>query len=104
MAYKVTLLDFAEKDFEELDGSIQIRAGRQLEKLIEAPELGDDLGNKYGVDLSGYKAIHFYKNQYRLIYRIMEDKNEVEVWGIGKREGEKIYRLVSSRTEGEHSE
>lgn len=102
MAYKVTLLDFAEKDFEKLDGSIQLRANRQLEKLPEAPELGDDLGSKFGVNPGGYKALHFYKNQYRIVYRVVEDKKEVEVWGIGKRDGEKIYRLVSNRTEKNH--
>lgn len=99
MTYKVTLLDFAVKDFDRLDGSVQLRANKQFEKLIEAPELGDDLGNKLEIDLSGYKALHFHKNQYRIVYRILESEQEVEVWGIGKREGEKIYRLVGSRSQ-----
>lgn len=96
-AYRVTLLDFAAEDFDKLDGNVQQQANKQFEKLKTSPELGEDLGNKYGIDLTSYKALHFYKNQYRIIYRILEDKQEVEIWGIGKREREKIYRMVGRR-------
>jgi hypothetical protein len=32
-----------------------------------------------GVDLTGYRALHFYKNQYRVVYKILEDQQEVEI-------------------------
>ena len=66
--YKVTLLDFAAEDFDKLDGEVQQQANRQFERLKTAPQLGKDLGNKYGIDLTGYKALHFRKNQYRIVY------------------------------------
>jgi len=50
-----------------------------------------------GVDLTGYRALHFYKDQYRIVYKILEDRKEVEIWGIGKREAGKIYKMVSER-------
>lgn len=101
MAYRVTLRDLAVEDFEALDRDVQRQALKQFEKLKRSPELGEDLGYKMGVDLTGYRALHFYKNQYRIVYKILEDQKEVEIWGIGKRESGRIYRMVSERIEQE---
>jgi len=67
MAYKVTLRDVAIKDFDVLDGNVQRQAIKQLNKLKQSPGLGIDLGRRMGVDRSGYLALHFYKNQYRIV-------------------------------------
>jgi len=67
MAYKVTLRDVAVKDFDVLDGNVQRQAIKQLNKLKQSSGLGIDLGRRMGVDLSGYLALHFYKNQYRIV-------------------------------------
>jgi len=99
MHYKVTLRDAAAKDFGFLDGDVQRQAIGQFNKLKQSPELGSDLGHKMGVDLSGYRALHFYKNQYRIVYRVLEDQKEVEVWGIGKRESGTVYKMLSKRIE-----
>jgi mRNA interferase RelE/StbE len=96
-AYKITLRDFAVEDFEALDGDVQRQTNKQFEKLKRSPELGKDLGHKMGVNLTGYRALHFYRNQYRIVYKILEDQKEVEIWGIGKREAAKVYRMVSER-------
>jgi len=95
--YKVTLRDVAVKDFEALDPGVQKQALKQFEKLKRSPQLGKELGHKMGVDLTGYRALRFYKNQYRIVYRILEEEKEVEIWGIGKREAGKIYRMVGER-------
>ena len=100
-AYKVTLRDFAVEDFEALDGDVQRQANKQFEKLKRSPELGEDLGHKMGVDLTGYRALHFYRDQYRTVYKILEDQKAVEIWGIGKREAGKVYRMVGERVEEE---
>lgn len=102
MRYKVTLRDVAAEDFGVLDGDVQRQAIKQLNKLKQSPELGSDLGHKMGVDLSGYRALHFYKNQYRIVYKVLEDQKEVEVWGIAKREDGTVYKMVSKRVEQEH--
>jgi len=101
MAYKVTMRDVAVKDFDLLDGNVQRQAIKQLNKLRQSPELGIALGHKMGVDLSGYLALHFYKNQYRIVYKVLEDQKEVEVWGIAKREAGAVYKMVSQRVEQE---
>lgn len=99
--YRITLRDFAVEDFEVLDGDVQRRTNNQFEKLKRSPELGEDLGHKMGVDLTGYRALHFYKDQYRIVYKVLEDQREVEIWGIGKRESGKVYKMVSERIEKE---
>ena len=99
MAYEVTLRDVAVKDFEGLAGDVQHQALKQLNKLQQSAELGADLGHKMGVDLRGYQALHFYRNQYRIVYKIIESQKEVEVWGIAKREAGAVYKMVSKRLE-----
>lgn len=101
MTYRVTLRDVAVKDFRSLDGETQRQAQRQLEKLKKSPKLGADLGSKMGVDLTGYRALHFGKNQDRIVYRVLEPEKEVEVWGIARREGGAVYRMVGKRVEDE---
>lgn len=100
-AYRVTLRDFAVEDFEVLDGDVQRQAIKQFEKLKRSPQLGKDLGHKMGVDLTGYRALYFYKKQYRIVYKILEDRKEVEIWGIGKREAGKVYKIVGERIKRE---
>lgn len=97
MSYKVTLTDAADDDLRSLSMDIQRQAVRQLEKLETAPELGDPLGHRRKYDLTGFRALHFYRNQYRICYRVLEDQREVEVWIIGKREGEHVYKTLVSR-------
>jgi len=101
MAYKVTLRDVAVKDLDVLDGDVQRQAIKQLNKLKQSPELGIDLGRRMGVDFSGYLPFHFYKDQYRIVYKVLEDQKEVEVWGIAKREAGAVYKMVSKRLEQE---
>ncbi|MCL6642822.1 MAG: type II toxin-antitoxin system RelE/ParE family toxin [Candidatus Bipolaricaulota bacterium] len=97
MGYKVTLTKPAAEDFQSLPMDIQKHAIRQLEKLKTSPYLGDPLGHRYRYNLTGFRALHFYKNQYRICYRILEDQREVEVWAIGKREGGYVYRVLATR-------
>ena len=101
MGYEVSLREAAVEDFDALDADVQRQALKQLNKLKESPELGPDLGHKMGVDLRGYRALHFHKNQYRIVYRVLEATKEVEVWGIAKREAGAVYKMASKRIERE---
>jgi mRNA-degrading endonuclease RelE of RelBE toxin-antitoxin system len=96
---RVTLRDVAVRDFRSLAEETQRQARRQLDKLARHPELGDELGHRMGVNLTGYRAVHFGRNRYRIVYRWIRDQDEVEVWGIGKRERGGIYRMVGRRTD-----
>lgn len=96
---RVTIRDVAAEDFRALTEETQRQARRQLEKLAHHPELGDELGHRMGINLTGYRALHFARNRYRIVYRWIPDQDKVVVWGIGKRETGAIYRMVGKRAD-----
>ena len=97
MAYKIEFLPDAAKDFELLDGSMKRLAAKQIEKIAERPELGESLGRRMGIDLTGYRKTYFGKKNYRIVYEILRRKLVVLIIGIGKRERAEIYREVATR-------
>ena len=97
MAYKVEFLSEAAQEFEALDGSLKKIAAKQIDKLAERPELGEPLGKRMGIDLTGYRKIYFGKKAYRIVYEIQRQKLLILIIGIGKRERAEIYREVARR-------
>lgn len=87
-----------------MDRAIKQQAFGQLKKLERAPQLGKDLGKKLGLDLTGYQKLSFYRGQFRIVYRVDETVKRVTIFGIGPREGEKVYREVAQRIERERDE
>jgi len=104
MAYKLIWKAEAKEELEKLDRSIKQQALSQFKKLQRAPQLGEDLGMKLGLDLTGYKKLSFYRKKYRLVYRVDEAAEQVTIFGIGLREAEKIYREVARRIQAEREE
>jgi len=97
MPYQVDFIDDALEDWDDLDPAKQRLAIPQLKKLRTSPELGETLGNKAGMDLTGFRKLLFDNKRYRIVYRILEDERKVEVWAIGKREKMDVYSAVRSR-------
>ena len=97
MAYKVEFLPEAAREFAALDGSLKKIAAKQIDKLVERPELGEPLGKRMGIDLTGYRKIYFSKKGYRIVYEIQRQRLMILIIGIGKRERAEIYREVAQR-------
>ena len=95
MAYKIEFLPEAAREFEALDGSLKKVAAKQIEKLTERPELGEPLGKRMGIDLTGYRKIYFGKRGYGIVYEIRRQRLVILIIGIGKRERAEIYREVA---------
>ena len=90
----------AAKEYKSLDGSIKKLVDDKMEALEENPYLGEPLGNKNNIDLTGYYKIYINKKNYRIVYRITEDEKKIEIieiWGIGKKDKMEIYRDVGKR-------
>jgi mRNA interferase RelE/StbE len=88
----------AEKDYKSLDGSIKKMVNEKIDKLKDDAYIGEELGNKNNIDLTGYYKIYVAKKKYRIIYRIVKDEIEIiEIWGIGKRDKFEIYEDVGKR-------
>ena len=97
MAYNVEFLPEAAREFEALDGSLKKLATKQIEKIAGRPELGEPLGNRMGIDLTGYRKIYFGEKSCRIVYEIQRGKLVILIIGIGKRERAEIYKEVAQR-------
>ncbi|MEE8324902.1 MAG: type II toxin-antitoxin system RelE/ParE family toxin, partial [Candidatus Humimicrobiaceae bacterium] len=65
-----------------------------LKKLIlleTNPFLGKPLGNRAGMDLSGYYKLYAYKKKIRIVYEIKNAALIIMVISIGKREDFAVY-------------
>ena len=88
----------AARDYKSLDGNLKNLVNEKIDKLKENPFLGEALGNRNNIDLTGFYKIYVAKKTYRIVYRIIKDKIEiVEIWGIGKRNKMEIYKIVGKR-------
>ena len=95
---KIEFIHEAANEYKSLDGSIKILADKILDKLEKNPFLGEELGNKNNMDLTGYYKLFFDKKRYRIIYRIQKNEIEIiEIWGIGKNDKMEIYRDIYKR-------
>ena len=97
MEYEIRFHPEALKEFCALDGSIKKLVKKQLDKLKTSPLLGEELGNKNGYDLSGYRKMYVCKKQIRIVYSVEENVLRVNIITIGKREGMEVYKTATER-------
>ena len=94
----VKFITEAAAEYKSLDNSIKKLANKIIDKLEENPFLGEKLGNKNNIDLTGFYKIYFAKKTHRIVYRIVKNEIEIiEIWGIGKRDKMEIYKAVKKR-------
>ena len=91
MKFKVFLIPEAEEDFKNLDGSLKKLVLKKLLQLETNPFIGEALGNKAGMDLTGYYKLYVFKKKTRIVYEIKEDILMVSIISIGKRENFSVY-------------
>ena len=99
MNYKIKFHPLAEKELNNLDGSVKILVIKQISKLRNNPEYGEDLGNKHGYDLTRYKKIYVNNKKIRIIYKIEKEKVLIKIIAIGKRDDFEVYQDADKRKE-----
>ena len=99
MTYKIELIPEAQNDYKKLDGSIKKLVNKKIDELSDKPLLGEQLGNKYNIDLTEFYKIYVAKKSFRIVYRLITPSQIeiIEIWGIGKRDKEEIYRIIGKR-------
>ena len=99
MSYQIELIPEAKIDYNKLDGSIKKLVNKKLNKLSEKPLLGEQLGNKHNIDLTGFYKLYVAKKSIRIVYRLITPTQIeiIEIWGIGKRDKGEIYRIIGNR-------
>lgn len=96
--HPIEFIEEAAGDYKRLDGSVKKKVDKKLEDLSKNPFLGEPLGCKFNVNLTGFNKIYVDNKKIRIVYRIINDEIEIiEIWGIGKREKEEIYKLIGKR-------
>ncbi len=99
MVYKIELHPEAQDDLNALDKSIRKQVAKKIDALAENPLLGKPLGNKFGIDLTGFYKLYVAKKKYRIVYHLIGVYLEVvEIIAIGKRDNEETYKLDKEKT------
>jgi mRNA interferase RelE/StbE len=89
--YNVLLIDEARDDFRRLDRGRQIQVAKLLKQLESNPYKGEHLGNKAGIDLTGYYKLYADKKKIRIVYAVLESEVIVKVIAIGPRREMIVY-------------
>lgn len=87
----------AEKELGKLNRSTQILFTKALKKIVKGPELGQDLGHKNGLDLTGLKKIYFDNKRYRIVYEVVEEEILIYIVAVGKRDKMEVYEKAGKR-------
>jgi mRNA interferase RelE/StbE len=95
--YNLQFHPFVEDDLKKLNNSVRIEVFKKLKKIQNSPELGELLGNKNGMNLSGLRKMYVAKKQVRIVYEIVESIIVVKVLVIGKREDMVVYKQAQLR-------
>ncbi len=97
MRYRIKYHPQVCNDLRILDKSICDKVLKKIGQLAEKPYIGHLLGNKAGIDLSGYRKLYVDKQRIRIVYRIDEAMSVVMIVAIGKRDDLHIYKLAGQR-------
>jgi len=95
--YEVKYHPLVEQDLKKLNNSARIEVFKKIKKIQISPELGEALGNRNGLNLTGLKKMYVAKKQIRIVYEIIDNIVVVKVLVIGKREGMEVYIEADKR-------
>ncbi len=95
--YDIQFHPLVEDDLKKLNNSVRIEVFKKLKKIQTSPELGELLGNKNGMNLSGFRKMYVAKKQVRIVYQIIDSLVIVKVLVIGKREDMVVYKEATKR-------
>jgi len=95
--YEIKFHPLVESDLKELNNSVRIEVFKKLKKVQQSPEIGELLGNKNNMNLTGLRKVYVYKKQVRIVYEIRDNILVVNVIAIGKREEMEVYKKAQQR-------
>jgi mRNA interferase RelE/StbE len=90
--YSVLLIAEARADFQRLDKGRKLQVAKLLKQLESNPYKGEHLGNKAGINLTGYYKVYADKKKIRIVYIVIEKEIVVKVIAIGPRKEMIVYR------------
>lgn len=97
MNYKVVFHPDAAKDLMKLNHRVKIMVFKQINKLSLSPELGKSLGEKHGINLTGYRKLYADRKRIRIVYKVQNELVLIQILAVGKREGMEVYQKAAKR-------
>ncbi|MBB72377.1 MAG: type II toxin-antitoxin system mRNA interferase toxin, RelE/StbE family [Legionellales bacterium] len=94
MSYELHFHPTALKEWKKLDRSVSEQFKKVLLRRLENPHQEK---SKLRGKLNGLYKIKLRQSGYRLVYQVQDKTLIVLVLGVGKRDKEMIYKLVSGR-------
>ena len=91
--YKIDFLPEARIDTKKLDKTVQSQIFKKLQKISKNPKIWKDLS----WNLTWYKKVYVDKKKIRIIYKVIDDKIEILVIAIWKRENKRVYKSAFNR-------
>ncbi|MDD5400543.1 MAG: type II toxin-antitoxin system RelE/ParE family toxin [Sulfurimonas sp.] len=95
--YAIEFHEDVSKDLKELGNSTTALVFKKLLKIAQNPLVGNDLGNKANNNLAGLRKVYVDNKRVRIVYKIIEDKIEVFVIAVGKRDSMEVYKKAANR-------
>lgn len=95
--YTIEFHEDVHKDLKELGNSTVTLVFKKLVKIAQNPLVGDDLGNKANNNLAGLRKVYVDNKRVRIVYKVIEDKIEVFVIAVGKRDSMEVYKKAANR-------
>lgn len=97
MSYRILFHPKAAQELHQLEGSVKRLVLKQIEKLSRSPQLGEELGNRNGFNLSGCRKMYVDKKRVRIVYRVRHETVEIFIIAIGKRGDMEVYGDAARR-------
>ena len=94
MSYRLKFLPVALKEWKKLDSSIQKQFKKKLTEVLGNPKVSANRLRKF----DNHYKIKLRASGHRLVYEVIDDEIVVLVIAIGKRDGNKTYKIAKNRS------
>jgi len=95
--YSIEYHEEVKNDFKKLGHSTTLLVLKKIKKIAQNPIIGDELGHKANINLSGFRKVYVDNKRVRIVYQIMDEKIEIFIIAVGKRDDLEVYRNAANR-------
>lgn len=95
--YSLKLHDKVYDDLKVLDNALIIKVFKKLKQIQQSPQIGENLGNKNGMNLSGFKKVYIDKKRVRIVFEVQDDILTVYTITVGQRDDMEVYKKAFDR-------
>ena len=95
--YSLKLHDKVYDDLKVLDNALVIKVFKKLKQIQQSPQIGENLGNKNGMNLSGFKKVYIDKKRVRIVFEVQDDILTVYIIAVEQRDDMEVYKKAFDR-------